>query len=147
MTAEIAEPTLLFNWRPPRSRKVLDSAFHRSFRAASRGLLLRFPNYLSDGRGSSSAAGPGVRSSRPDSEQGRTLLRWIEAEDPALASAPQRPPESRRRSPPRTPHIPSYVAEQPQLKHMPLPEVQVRAPEVDPTRADSFQAAAFAAIR
>src|SRR5258708_12703065 len=27
----------------------------------------------------------------PDSEEGRTLLRWVQAQDPALSSHPQRP--------------------------------------------------------
>jgi outer membrane biosynthesis protein TonB len=131
MTAETAEPTLLFNWRPPRSRKVsialficLSALVHAVcfyvFQIIYPAAVVLLP--------------PPARVSliTPDSEQGRSLLQWIEAEDPALASAPQRPPESRRRSLPRTPHIPSYVAEQPQLRHVPLPEVQVRAPEVDP---------------
>jgi transposase InsO family protein len=131
MTSEIAEPVLLFNWRPPRSRKVsialfiglsvlLHAVCFYVFQIIYPAAVVLLP--------------PPARVSliTADSEQGRTLLQWIEAEDPALASAPQRPPESRRRSLPRTPHIPSYVAEQPQLKHAPLPVVRVRAPEVDP---------------
>jgi hypothetical protein len=131
MTAEIAEPILLFNWRPPRSRKVMIALF-----IALSALLHAVCFYVFQIIYPTAVVliPPPARVSliTPDSEQGRTLLQWIEAEDPALASAPQRPPESRRRSLPRTPHIPSYVAEQPQLKHMPLPEVQVRAPGVDP---------------
>lgn len=131
MTAATAEPTLLFNWRPPRSRKVsialficLSALVHAVcfyvFQIIYPAAVVLLP--------------PPARVSliTPDSEQGRSLLQWIEAEDPALASAPQRPPELRRRALPRTPHIPSYVAEQPQLKHVPLPEVELRAPEVDP---------------
>ncbi len=131
MIAEVAEPTLLFNWRPPRSRKVsialfiaLSALVHAVcfyvFQIIYPAAVVLLP--------------PPARVSliTPDSEQGRALLQWVEAEDPALASAPQRPPESRRRSLPRTPHIPSYVAEQPQLKHLPLPKAQVRTPEVDP---------------
>jgi hypothetical protein len=131
MSAETAEPTLLFNWRPPRSRKVsialfigLSALLHAvcfyAFQIIYPTAVVLLP--------------PPARVSliTPDSEQGRALLQWIEAEDPALASAPQRPPESRFRSLPRTPHVPSYVAEQPQLKHVPLPAVQVRAPAVDP---------------
>lgn len=131
MTAEAAEPALLFNWRPPRSRKVSIALFialsvlvhavcFYVFQIIYPAAVVLLP--------------PPARVSliTPDSEQGRNLLQWVEAEDPALASAPQRPPESRRRSLPRTPHIPSYVAEQPQLKHVPLPQVQVKAPEVDP---------------
>src|SRR3954447_26421535 len=36
-----------------------------------------------------------------NSEEGKTLLRWIEAEDPALASATLRPPDSHLRALPK----------------------------------------------
>lgn len=54
-----------------------------------------------------------------NSEEGRTLLRWIEAEDPALASATIRPPEGRLRALPKLAHVPSYVMQEPQLKDAP----------------------------
>jgi outer membrane biosynthesis protein TonB len=131
MTAETAEPLLLFNWRPPRSRKVSIALF-----IALSALLHAVCFYVFQIIYPTAVVllPPPARVSliTPDSEEGRALLQWIDSEDPALASAPQRPPETRRRSLPRTPHIPSYVAEQPQLKHLPLPQVQVRAPEVDP---------------
>jgi hypothetical protein len=131
MTAESPEAALLFNWRPPRSRKlsialfialsfVLHAICFYVFQIIYPTAVVLLP------------APARVSLITSASEQGRTLLRWVEAEDPALASAPQRPPESRRPSPPRTPHIPSYLAEQPQLKHVPLPEVEIRAPAADP---------------
>ena len=55
----------------------------------------------------------------PNTEEGRTLLRWIEAEDPALASATVRPPESKARMLPKLAHVPSYVVQEPQLKEAP----------------------------
>jgi hypothetical protein len=131
MTAQTAEPTLLFNWRAPRSRRGLialfiglSAAFHAVcfyvFQIIYPTAVVLLP--------------PPAKVSliTPDSEQGRNFLQWIEAEDPALASAPQRPPESRRRALPQTPHVPSYVAEPPRLKHVPLPEAGIRAPAVDP---------------
>src|SRR2546422_11724103 len=49
----------------------------------------------------------------PDSEEGQTLLRWIEAEDPALTFATHRPPEARLRALPKIGHVPSYLATEP----------------------------------
>ena len=60
------------------------------------------------------------------------MLRWIEAEDPALASAPQRPPETRRRMPPRTAHVPSYLLYHPTLKHFASAPIPLRTPELNP---------------
>ena len=54
-----------------------------------------------------------------NSEEGQTLLRWIEAEDPALASATLRPPDSRLRALPKLAHVPSYVIQEPKLKDAP----------------------------
>jgi hypothetical protein len=67
-----------------------------------------------------------------DSEDGRTLLRWIEAEDPALASATVRPPESKSRALPKLAHVPSYMIEEPKLKDAPPFEVPVTAPDAFP---------------
>jgi len=54
-----------------------------------------------------------------NSEEGQTLLRWIEAEDPALASATLRPPDSRLRALPKLAHVPSYIVQEPKLKDPP----------------------------
>ena len=43
----------------------------------------------------------------PASEEGRTLLRWIDAEDPAVAFTTHRPPEARLRALPKVEHVPS----------------------------------------
>src|SRR5437868_13711506 len=67
-----------------------------------------------------------------DSEEGRTLLRWIEAEDPALASATVRPPESRSRALPKLAHIPSYTIDEPELKELPPFTISVVAPDAFP---------------
>lgn len=67
-----------------------------------------------------------------NSEEGRALLRWIEAEDPALASATQRPPEARSRSLPSIEHIASYVNRQPALKEIPAAVVDLRPPSALP---------------
>jgi outer membrane biosynthesis protein TonB len=66
------------------------------------------------------------------SEEGRTLLRWIEAEDPALAFATLRPAESRSRALPKLTHVPSYMIQEPQLKEPPPFELVPTAPEAFP---------------
>jgi hypothetical protein len=71
----------------------------------------------------------------PNSEEGRTLLRWVDAEDPALASATMRPPEARLRALPKLQHIPSYLAREPQLKKLPPLIVDLRAPSSQPPEA------------
>jgi hypothetical protein len=54
-----------------------------------------------------------------NSDEGRQLLRWIEAEDPALASTTQAPPDTRALVMPTIQHAPSYLGRQPALKDLP----------------------------
>lgn len=79
----------------------------------------------------------------PNSEEGRTLLPWIDAEDPALAFATVRPPEARRRAFPRLQHIPSYQAMEPRLKTLPPlsvnpPTLSSQPPGPVPIRPDQI---------
>lgn len=55
----------------------------------------------------------------PNTEEGRSLLRWVEAEDPALASTTQLPADGRSPSLPTVQHAPSYLMRQPALKPLP----------------------------
>ena len=71
----------------------------------------------------------------PASEEGRTLLRWIDAEDPAVAFTTHRPPEARLRALPKVEHLPSYRAMEPTLKELPPLEVDSRAPDPQPPDA------------
>jgi hypothetical protein len=71
----------------------------------------------------------------PASEEGRTLLRWIDAEDPAVAFTTHRPPEARLRALPKVEHMPSYHAMEPPLKELPPLEVDLRAPDSQPPDA------------
>ena len=68
----------------------------------------------------------------PASEEGRTLLRWIDAEDPAVAFTTHRPPEARLRALPKVEHVPSYHAMEPTLKELPPFEIDSRAPDSQP---------------
>ena len=68
----------------------------------------------------------------PATEEGRLLLRWIEAEDPALSSTTQRPPDAATVDLPKPVHIPSYVHRQPALKEPPPYQPDLRAPSPQP---------------
>lgn len=54
-----------------------------------------------------------------DTEEGRSLLRWIAAEDPALATTTVRSRESKSYNLPHLAHVPSYKTVQPALREMP----------------------------
>ena len=132
MSAEASSPSpLLFNWQPPRPRRLSIVAFlcgSIAFHAicfylfqivyAPAVVLLPPPARVNVING--------------DTEEGKSLLRWIDAEDPALASATQRPPDSRLRQLPRVPHVPSYEDEGPKLKHAPPFVAESRAPALHP---------------
>jgi hypothetical protein len=71
----------------------------------------------------------------PASEEGRTLLRWIDAEDPAVAFTTHRPPEAKLRALPKVEHVPSYNVMEPSLKEPPAFKIDSRAPESQPVDA------------
>ena len=68
----------------------------------------------------------------PDSEEGRTLLRWIDAEDPAVAFTTYPVPGARLGALPRTDHLPSYSAVEPILKELPPLKPDLRIPSSRP---------------
>jgi hypothetical protein len=75
----------------------------------------------------------------PDTEEGRVLLRWLEAEDPALASTTQPPADGKSLAMPTIQHAPSYLLRQPALRDMPpsppdpaVPSAQPPAPVAPP---------------
>ncbi|MBA2270731.1 MAG: hypothetical protein H0W20_09060 [Chthoniobacterales bacterium] len=68
----------------------------------------------------------------PNTDEGRLLLRWIEAEDPALSSTTQRPPEAPAPAPPRPAHVPSYAGRVPPLKELPPLEPDLSVPSAQP---------------
>ncbi|HEY6205290.1 MAG TPA: hypothetical protein VIW21_03915 [Chthoniobacterales bacterium] len=129
--AEAAPGPLLFSWEPPRQRRRAIIAF----------LLLSllvhaFCFYLFQ-----IVYPPTVALLPPPahvslisntSEEGRTLLRWIGADDPALVFATQRPAEARLRALPKTNHVPSYLASAPALKPVPAAIVDLRTPSSQP---------------
>jgi hypothetical protein len=68
----------------------------------------------------------------PNSDEERQLLRWIEAEDPALASTTLPPPDAKALVMPTIQHAPSYLGRQPALKELPPPPLALRIPSAHP---------------
>jgi hypothetical protein len=77
----------------------------------------------------------GVTFISPDSEQGRTLFRWIDAEDPALAFTTHAPPETNFDVISKAEHVPSYVALDPLPKKIPAFKPDLRVPSSRPPAA------------
>ena len=63
----------------------------------------------------------------PDDPESLALLRWVEAEDPALTTTTQRLPEIKSLALPPVQHRPSYASHQPKLKTLPplLPDLSI----------------------
>jgi hypothetical protein len=126
-----ATSPLLFNWGPPRARRLAIVGF-----IAASAILHALCFYVFQIVYPTSVAlmpPPGrVTLIAPNSEESRALLRWIDAEDPALASATIRPPEARLRALPKVQHIPSYLLEEPKLKQIPPLVFDTRAPSSQP---------------
>ncbi len=74
----------------------------------------------------------------PDSEEGRTLLRWIDAEDPAVAFTTHPVPGAPLRALPTTEHEPSYSRMGPMLKELPTLKPDLRVPSSRPPTAVHF---------
>src|SRR6058998_1561877 len=131
-----AEP-LLFSWQSPRRRKIAIIAFlalslvghafcFYIFQIVYPPMIALLP--------------PPARVTliTSASDEGRTLLRWIDAEDPALAFTTHRPPEARLRALPKVEHVPPYLAVEPTLKGLPPAEVDLRIPRSLPPGAVRF---------
>jgi hypothetical protein len=80
----------------------------------------------------------------PDNPESLALLRWVEAEDPALTTTTQRLPETKTFALPPVQHRPSYSTHQPKLKALPplAPDLSIpssaaigRVPQTKPIAA------------
>src|SRR5215216_5603655 len=74
----------------------------------------------------------------PGSEEGRTLLRWIDAEDPAVAFTTHPAPGARLGALPKAEHLPSYSAVEPILKELPSLKADLSIPSSQPPGAVHF---------
>ena len=123
--------TLLFNWEAPRGRNLAITGFLiASLAAHAAGFYLFQVVYPP----TVSLTPPPQRVNliSANSEQGATLLRWIDAEDPALASTTRKPPDARRYLLGKVQHIPSYFAREPTLQEAPPLTVNLRVPSAQP---------------
>jgi hypothetical protein len=121
---------LLFDWEPPRRKLTILTFLAASLIAH----IFCFYIFQIIYPPTIATLPPPVRISliSPTSEEGRSLLRWIEAEDPALAFATQRPPEARLRTLPKVEHVPSYVANEPAIQEVPPLVLDLRTPSSQP---------------
>src|SRR5919198_4069209 len=134
---ELATEPLLFSWDSPRRRRVAILAFLALSLLAHAVCFYIFQVFYPP---TVTLLPPPARIAliTSSSEEGRTLLRWIDAEDPAVAFTTHRPPEARVRALPNVEHVPSYHAMEPTLKELPPLEVDSRAPDSQPPGAVPF---------
>ena len=122
---------LLFNWEAPRGRNLAIIGFLiTSLAAHAAGFYLFqivYPPTVS-----LTPAPQRVNLISATSVQGATLLRWIDAEDPALASTTRKPPDARRYLLGKVQHIPSYFEREPALQQAPPLIVDLRVPSAQP---------------
>nr|MDQ2659201.1 hypothetical protein [Verrucomicrobiota bacterium] len=130
-TATSAEFPTIFRWDSPKSRKLS----LLSFLAASVVLhSLCFYLFQIVYPAPAAPLPPPARVSliTDDTDEGRVLLRWIEAEDPALSSTTQRPAHIGALLPPKPAYLPSYINRQPSLAEVPPFEPDLRVPSARP---------------
>jgi len=131
LTPELATEPLLFGWDSPRTQKAALLAFLALSLLAHAICFYIFQVVYPP---TVTLLPPPARVAliTSASEEGRTLLRWIDAEDPAVAFTTHRPLEARLRALPKVEHVPSYHAMEPTLKGLPPFEVDSRAPDSQP---------------
>jgi hypothetical protein len=128
---ELATESLLFSWDSPRTKKAALLAFLAISLLAHAVCFYIFQVVYPP---TVTLVPPPARVAliTSASEEGRTLLRWIDAEDPAVAFTTHRPPEARLRALPKVEHVPSYHAMEPTLKELPPFQIDSRAPDSQP---------------
>src|SRR6266478_4946649 len=140
---------LLVNWDAPRQRNLAITGFLIASFAAHAACFYLF-QIVYPPTVSLTPAPQRVNLINPNSEQGATLLRWVDAEDPALASTTRRPPGAKLHLLSDAQHVPSYFASEPNLKEAPPLTVDLRVPSAQspgpvpaprPARAKPIEAA------
>lgn len=127
----VSENALIFAWDPRRQRKLALAGFLFGSLA-----LHAFGFYVFQIVYPPAIAllpPPGrVSLISPNTDEGRVLLRWLEAEDPALASTTQPPPDAKSLVMPTIQHAPSYLGRQPALREMPAAAPDLSVPSARP---------------
>lgn len=134
VVSEIAAEPLLFSWDSPRRRKTTLVAFLvLSLMAHALCFYLFQIVYPAP---VALLPPPGrVTFIAPQSDEGRTLLRWIDAEDPAVAFTTDPVPGATLGALPKTEHLPSYSKVEPILKELPSLKPDLRIPSSRPPDA------------
>lgn len=137
LVSESAAEPVLFSWDSPRGEKLAITIFLALSLAAHAFCFYIFQIVYPP---TVALLPPPARVAliTPASEEGRTLLRWIDAEDPALAFTTRRPQETKLRALPKAEHVPSYSAIEPTLKNIPPLERDLRIPSSQPPGAVQF---------
>ena len=117
MTAQ-PDGNLLFRWERPRRRRLAIAGF---LVASASVHALCFYIFQVVYPPAISLLPPPARVSviAPTSDEARTFLNWLAAEDPALASQTQRPIDAPVFRLPKLAHVPSYITVPPKLKELP----------------------------
>ena len=127
VASEIAAEPLLFSWDSPGRRGTMLAAFLALSLMAH--ALCFYVFQIVYPTPVALLPPPGrVTFIAPNSEEGRTLLRWIDAEDPAVAFTTHPAPGSKSRALQKTEHLPSYSAVEPILKELPPLKPDLRIP-------------------
>src|SRR5262249_4208633 len=131
VASEIAAEPLLFTWDSPRRQRTMLAAF-LVLSLIAHALCFYFFQIVYPTPLGLLPPPARVTFIAPDSEEGRTLLRWIDAEDPAVAFTTQPASGARLGALPKTEHLPSYSAIEPILKELPPPKPDLRIPSTRP---------------
>ena len=131
MNTSAANESLLFAWEPARTRRFAIFGF---LAASAAGHALCFYLFQIVYPPTVALLPPPARVNiiSEDTEEGRTLLRWIAAEDPALATTTQRSTEAKAFMVPKLTHVPSYLTIQPALRTLPATASDLQAPSSQP---------------
>ena len=97
LISETAVEPLLFSWESPRRRQLALPRFWRSLWSHTLSASMFFKSFIHQWSHCCHLQ-PASALITSGSEEGRTLLRWIDAEDPSLAFTTHRPPEARLRA-------------------------------------------------
>jgi len=134
VATETAADPLLFSWDSPRQRKTMLAALLVLSLMAH--ALCFYVFQIVYPTPVALLPPPGrVTFIASDSDEGRTLLRWIDAEDPAVAFTTHPAPGARLAALPKTEHLPSYSAVEPILKELPPLKPDLRIPSSQPPGA------------
>jgi hypothetical protein len=131
VNAPAANESLLFAWEPVHSRRLAIFGF---LAASLVGHAICFYLFQIVYPPTVALLPPPARVNliSENTEEGRTLLRWIAAEDPALATTTQRVAEAKAFIVPKLSHVPSYSTIQPALKTLPLTAPDLQVPSSQP---------------